>query len=224
MGMDFSVWMGFLWFYLGRVYQMVEFAGSRGTDTDTGLWGVRYQRVSLSVWSVWETRSIAKPRREEHVLYSSRGRCQRLSSPSVSRIPRYLPTAHANNDAIPQQAKCAQPLSSPTPKRQEPHMSFMLVPCFLVSSARPLVSSCSRLMLASVDPPAGSCRSALMLSSLLDASSAFQWPLPCFCLAIESCLCFSLASGEGSAGLGVRLGAAGGQRGGRGAGAYRRSP
>lgn len=97
------------------------------------------------------------------------------------------------------QAKCAQPLSLQD-KNLKPHMSFMLVPCFLVSSARPLVSSCSRLMLASVDPPAGSCRSALMLSSLLDASSAFQWPLPCFCLAIESCLCFSLASGEGSAG------------------------
>lgn len=43
-------------------------------------------------------------------------------------------------------------------------------------------------------------RSAFTASSLLEASSGFQWPLPDFCLERESCLWWSKFWGEGSAG------------------------
>lgn len=69
-----------------------------------------------------------------------------------------------------------------------PHRpSRMLVRFLLVSSARPLVCSCSCFMAAS---PAslGAMRSALTLSSLTDASSGFQWPWPFFCFSSESFL------------------------------------
>ena len=75
--------------------------------------------------------------------------------------------------------------------------SFMLVPCFCRSSAVCLVRSCSSRMAASFASP-GDMRSALMASSLLDASSGFQWFRPSFCFLSWSCLCFSNSSGLGS--------------------------
>lgn len=74
----------------------------------------------------------------------------------------------------------------------------MLVPALWVVSAASLVRSCRRFM-ASSEASSPDMRSAQMDSSLLEASSGFQWPLPCFCLERESCLCFSKASGLGSA-------------------------
>ncbi len=75
---------------------------------------------------------------------------------------------------------------------------ILLVPCFLVSSALPLVSSCSRFIPAS---PAsnGGIRSALTISSLAVASSGFQCAWPFFCLARESCLCREMSAVLGSA-------------------------
>merc|ERR1712169_35682 len=70
---------------------------------------------------------------------------------------------------------------------QTPHhmLSLMLVPALAVSSAALLVLSCKSLAGSSAD------RSALTASSLSDASSGFQWPVPFFCFARESCLCLS---------------------------------
>ena len=99
----------------------------------------------------------------------------------------------------------------------------MLVPALLVSSAALFVRSCSSLIETSSEPldcrlvtcgvsrsvfrPCGNItiswsgswqayRSAFTLSSLSDASSGFQWPLPAFCFARESCLCLSASSGS----------------------------
>ena len=71
----------------------------------------------------------------------------------------------------------------------------MLVPDLAVSSAVDLVRSCS-LEISSLTPPAAAAaasraRSALTASSLSEASSGFQWPLPAFCFLSRSCLCFS---------------------------------
>ena len=76
--------------------------------------------------------------------------------------------------------------------------SLMLVPALWVVSAASLVRSCRRFM-ASSEASSPVMRSAQMDSSELEASSGFQWPLPAFCLERESCLCFSKASGLGSA-------------------------
>ena len=73
----------------------------------------------------------------------------------------------------------------------------MLVPCLAFSSAASLVRSCRRFMAAS-PASCGLMRSALTLSSLSDASSGFQWPLPWRCFESESCLCLSNSSGLGS--------------------------
>ena len=62
----------------------------------------------------------------------------------------------------------------------------MLVPALCVSSADFLVCSCS-LEMSSL--PTGD-RSALTASSLLEASSGFQWPLPSLCFVRRSSLCF----------------------------------
>jgi hypothetical protein len=76
-------------------------------------------------------------------------------------------------------------------------LSFMLVPCLAVSSACPLVRSCSRFIAASPASP-GVMRSALTVSSLSEASSGFQWPCPRFCFSMESSLCLAKSEALGS--------------------------